>query len=251
MQGYSLRRVIVGLLAVAIVAVPVSGSAGRLSHRQENAIPDPGPCGSVTAATPDAHDADADSPAGNAADYSFDLVFIDAMLFNLETSVAMAEIARRMSERPEILGLADGIISTQVGDITQLRAWRSAWYPDADPVPANVVTGLGDEGLMTSGALSGSGETSMADDVATAFQRLCAPEGPFDLTFLTEVIPIQQRAVGMARLALERAEHAEVQALAQEILTVQESEANQMITWLAEWYPQSPTAPGVGTPSTG
>jgi uncharacterized protein (DUF305 family) len=138
-----------------------------------------------------------------------------------------------------------------VADITQLRAWRAAWYPDPGPVPANVVAGMGDEGLMTSGALGGSGETTMAEDTAVAVQRLCAPDGPFDLAFLTEMIPIHQRAVGMARLAIDRAEHAELKALADEIVMVQEIEVGQMITWLAEWYPQGPAAPGSGTPSAG
>ena len=251
MPGASVRRVALGLLFAMFLTIPAQVRGGQLPVVQDAATPGTGPCGSVSAATPHSHEAHEDTPAGNAADYPFDLVFIDAMLFNHEASVAMAEIARQSSERPEILGIADGIIATQVGDITQLRAWRSSWYPDAEPVPANVVTGLGDEGLMTSGALGGSGETSMADDTAIAVQRLCAPEGPFDLVFLTEIIPIHQRAVGMARLALDRAEHAELKALAQEIVMVQEVEVGQMITWLAEWYPQSPAAPVDGTPTTG
>ncbi len=241
------RRVIFGLIALALVSVPVSGNAAQLLYSQDGGTPVSGPCApEVAGATPDPT-----LPSGNAADYPFDLVFIDAMLFNHEASVAMAEIARTSSERPEILSMADGIISTQVGDIIQLRAWRAAWYPDAEPVPANVVTGLGDEGLMTSGALSGSGESSMADDTAAAVQRLCAPDGPFDLAFLTEIIPIHQRAVGMARLAVDRAEHAELKALAEKIVTVQELEVGQMIAWLAEWYPQGPAAPSDVTPATG
>jgi uncharacterized protein (DUF305 family) len=247
MPGRILRRVVWGLVAVMLFAVPAYGSATQLSHRQDVGTPALGPCGmaSETAtleATPAA--------AGNASDYPFDLVFIDAMLFNHEATVAMAEIARQASERQEILGIADGIISTQVGNITQLRAWRAAWYPDADPVPANVVSGLGDEGLMTSGALSGSGETSMAEDTAVAARRLCAPDGPFDLVFLTEIIPLHQRAVGMAHLALDRAEHAELRALAEEIATVQGAEVSQMIAWLAEWYPQGSIETDDGTPTT-
>jgi uncharacterized protein (DUF305 family) len=246
MPGGFARRVIVGLVALALIAIPAYVSAARLPMRQDNGTPAPGPCAPVpSSATPAA------SPvvAGNASDYPFDLVFIDAMLFNLEATVAMAEIARQTSERQQVLDIVDGIISTQVGDITQLRAWRTAWYPDADPVPANVVTGLGDEGLMTSGALSGSGETSLADDTATAVQRLCAPDGPFDLAFLAEMIPLQQRAVGMARLALDRAEHAELKALAEEIVMVQDADVSQMIAWLAEWYPPDSLNPGGGTPT--
>lgn len=247
MPGRRPRHIVLGLVVLALVAFPMSGRATQLPNWQDAGTPVSGPCGpGPLDATPGATPA-----SGSAADFPFDLVFIDAMLFNHQALVAMAEIARQSSERPEILGIADGIIATQVGDITQLRAWRASWYPDAQPVPANVITGLGDEGLMASGALSGYGETSMADETALAVQRLCSPDGPFDLVFLTEVIPIQQRAFGMARLALDRAEHAELKALAEEIMMVQEVEVGQMITWLAEWYPHSPAEPADGTPATG
>lgn len=245
MPGSSLWRVVFGLVALALVAGPAHGSAHQLPDRHESGTPIPGPCAlPPSGPTPEATPAE----AGNASDYPFDLVFIDAMLFNHEVSVAMAEIARQASERQEILNLADGVIKTHVDDIIQLRAWRTAWYPDAEPVPTNVVTGLGDEGQMTSGALGGSAETSLADDTAFAVQRLCAPDGPFDLAFLAEMIPVRQRAVGMARLALERAEHAELKTLAQEIVTAQEAEISQMIAWLAEWYPQGSFDSSDGTP---
>src|SRR5215204_220293 len=100
MTCHPLRILILGLIALAIVAIPKYGSAARLSHLQESETPAVGDCMPVPeGATPDATPA----AAGNAADYPFDLVFIDAMLFNHEASVAMAEIARQSSERPEIL----------------------------------------------------------------------------------------------------------------------------------------------------
>jgi uncharacterized protein (DUF305 family) len=64
------------------------------------------------------------------------------------------------------------------------------------------------------------------------------------------MIPRHQRAVGMARLALGRADHAELKALAEEIVTVQEAEVSRMIAWLAEWYPQGSIGTGDGTPTT-
>src|SRR5215207_7710216 len=118
MPGCRPRLIVLGLVALTLVAVPTTGRAAQFPYRQDGGTPASGPCAPASPGmTPDA------TPVvGSAVDYPFDLVFVDAMLFNHEASVTMAEIARQSSERPEILGIADGIIATQVGDITQFRA---------------------------------------------------------------------------------------------------------------------------------
>lgn len=231
----STRSAVVGavlLIMLAFSAVP--GSATRPLRHDDGTPATP----SCLPATPHAAPtADGTPVSGNAADYPFDLVFIDALVFHQETAVAMAEIARTSSERFEVIDLADAVITVQASDLVQLRAWRSAWYPDADPVPANVIAGLVDQGSMMVGGMSGSAEISITQDTGVALQRLCTPDGPFDRAFLSELIPLHQRAIGMARLALDRAEHAELRALADSVVTTHERELAQMTSWLAQWYP--------------
>lgn len=218
--------------------------------RQASATPSAGRCDLILAAGtpvvdhapsgPSAFDPNSPEQAGetgNAADYAFDLVFIDAMILHHEGAITMAEIALVAAERPEIRDLATGIIASQGAEIEQMRMWRDAWYPDSDPVPANVVTGLMDEGMMTVGAMGGMGQGSMSSDMDVAVARLCAGAGPFDLAFIQEMIPHHRGAVGMAQLAAERAEHPELMTLATAIVTAQEAEIVQMTIWQEEWYP--------------
>lgn len=178
---------------------------------------------------------------GSAADYPFDLVFVDAMIGHQAGAIAMAEIALDRSERTEIRDLANETVASSDADIDQLLGLRTAWYPDADRVPANVVTGLTDEGLMSTGATGGMGQGSVASDLSIALTRLCSDEGPFDLAFLSEMIPHHEGGVGMARLAAERGEHPELISIAAAIVTRLESEASTMSAWLAEWYPAGAT----------
>ncbi len=178
---------------------------------------------------------------GNAADYPFDLVFIDAFIAHREGAIAMAEVALARSERMEIRDLATEIAAASEVAIDQLRDVRTVWYPDADPVPANVVTGLLDEGLMTAGAAGGMGQGSVTSDLGLAVSRLCSVETSFDLAFLTEMIPHHQGGVGMARVAGDRGEHPELIAIAAAIVTKLDPEASTMREWLADWYPAGAT----------
>lgn len=62
------------------------------------------------------------------ADDEFDLRFINAMIPHHEGAVVMAEQVKERSDRPELLTLADEIITAQQGEIAQMQQWRQAWY---------------------------------------------------------------------------------------------------------------------------
>jgi uncharacterized protein (DUF305 family) len=57
-----------------------------------------------------------------------------------------------------------------------------------------------------------------------------------DQSFITMMIPHHESAVAMAKLALTKAEHAEVKTLAQEIIKTQSAEITQMEPWYRAWY---------------
>ena len=59
---------------------------------------------------------------------------------------------------------------------------------------------------------------------------------PFDQRFLEAMIQHHQGAIQMAEMALEQAEHEEIRSLAEDIITAQSAEIEQMQAWLAEWY---------------
>lgn len=62
------------------------------------------------------------------ADDDFDLRFIEAMLPHHEGALVMAEDALDKSERPEILELAQAILTSQQAEIEQMESWKQEWY---------------------------------------------------------------------------------------------------------------------------
>ncbi len=68
---------------------------------------------------------------------------------------------------------------------------------------------------------------------------------PFDRQFIDMMVPHHQSAVGMAQVALTRAQHPQIKRLAQAIIADQNSEIRQMKAWRAQWY-GSATTPDMG-----
>ncbi len=60
--------------------------------------------------------------------------------------------------------------------------------------------------------------------------------GVLDQHFIEQMIPHHDGAIAMANLALEKAKRPEVKALAQAIVSAQESENQQMKSWYKNWF---------------
>lgn len=162
------------------------------------------------------------------ADESFDLRFIDAMTLHHKGAVAMAQEALEKSNRPEIKELAQSIIDGQEQEISQMQAWRQAWYPDAGAEPVAYDAQMGGEMPMPK-AIQDS--MMMSGDLGAADEE-------FDLRFINAMIPHHEGAVVMAQEALEKSNRPEVKQLAQAIIDAQQPEIDQMTQWRQTWYSQ-------------
>ncbi|MBN1631385.1 MAG: DUF305 domain-containing protein [Thermoleophilia bacterium] len=60
--------------------------------------------------------------------------------------------------------------------------------------------------------------------------------GDIDRHFIEQMVPHHEDAVAMADLALSRAEHSELRALAETIKRDQSREIDQMLAWYRSWY---------------
>lgn len=69
-----------------------------------------------------------------------------------------------------------------------------------------------------------------------------AANAPYDLQFLDTMIAHHQAAVVMAKPALEKAAHAELKNLAQNIIRSQTKEIEQMQAWREQWFKGQPPA---------
>ena len=162
------------------------------------------------------------------ADADYELRFIDAMIPHHQGAVEMAQEVLNKSQRPEMKKLAQDIISAQNREIEQMKQWRKAWYPKADSQPMawhaqmNHMMAMSPEQMQV---------MMMKGDLGAA-------DAEFDLRFLNAMIPHHEGAITMAKDVLSKSKRPEMKKLAQDILTSQQKEIDQMKQWRKAWYKQ-------------
>lgn len=100
--------------------------------------------------------------------------------------------------------------------------------------------------LAACGSAAGPTPTAMnptATPESTPMGDMMGGEAEFDQAFIDMMVPHHQSAVEMARVALERAEHPEIQQMANDIIAAQAGEITQMHDWRQQWYGSSETPP--------
>ncbi len=149
----------------------------------------------------------------------FDLRFLDQMIMHHEGAVMSTEHMIASSARPELRDLAQRIITGQQREIDQMRAWRSAWYPSAAAL-VPMAEQMGGAGMMRDGAMG----------------QMMGGSVDQDRVYLQMMIPHHEAAISMARQALAEAEHPEIKALSESIITTQQAEIDEMEGYLKMWY---------------
>lgn len=158
-----------------------------------------------------------DEPSGSTA-VPFDRSFIDAMVPHHEQAIEMAKDAKAAGlSEPVLVDIANAIVATQQDEIERMLEWRAEWFGEReiDPDGAGALGMSAEEMGMQHGAM----DFEIAADV--------------DAAFAAAMLDHHEGAVAMARLASRRAEHDEIQTLAQNIIAAQESEIEQMTPFAA------------------
>jgi uncharacterized protein (DUF305 family) len=162
------------------------------------------------------------------ADADYDLRFVDAMIPHHQGAVEMAKEALSKSQHPEIKKLAQDIIAAQNREINQLKQWRQVWYPKADSTPMAFDEKMGHMMPMSQSQMQ---DMMMKGDLGAA-------DAQFDLRFINAMIPHHEGAITMAQDAASKSKRPEIKKLAQDILTSQQKEIDQMKEWRQSWYKQ-------------
>jgi uncharacterized protein (DUF305 family)/predicted small secreted protein len=144
--------------------------------------------------------------------------FIDAMVPHHQGAMAMAEVALKNAEHEEIKELSRNIISSQQAEIEELKAIKKEEFGTSN-VPME----------MSQEQMRGMG--MMMDPQQLAKREL------FDKAFMDAMIPHHQSAVEMAQVALENSDNPKIKELAQNIISAQKWEIEQMKQWRQQWYP--------------
>jgi len=154
----------------------------------------------------------------DAANAPYDLQFLDTMSAHHQSAVDMAKTVVAKSSNAELKSFAAKIIRDQNKEIAQMKNWRGKWFAEKPPAMNMEMPGMMD---------------SMR---SMNMKKLEAGGGKlFDLRFLNMMIPHHQGAITMSKEASDKAEHAEIKTLANQIIKSQEEEIKKMQEWKTAW----------------
>jgi uncharacterized protein (DUF305 family) len=140
------------------------------------------------------------------------------MIEHHQDAVIMAKPIVEKTDNAELKAFAAKIIADQNKEITQMKNWRKKWFA-GKPAAMNAEI----PGMMDS--MRGMNMKKME---AAGGKQL-------DLRFLDMMTKHHQGAITMSNEALDKAEHAEIKTLANQIIKAQEAEIKQMQDWKTAW----------------
>ena len=152
--------------------------------------------------------------------------FIEQMIPHHEDAITMSEIALTKAKRPEVKQLAKNIIASQSKEIDQMKSWYKDWFGRELPTGTQV---MNQHGMLSN---SGMHMGMMGND--TDMDRF-ENAADFDRTFIEEMIPHHQMAVMMAQMLKNGTNRPEMKKLADDIVTAQTKEINDMRGWYQAW----------------
>ncbi|WP_380167877.1 DUF305 domain-containing protein [Jannaschia sp. R86511] len=161
-----------------------------------------------------------------------DIAFAQGMIPHHRQAVMMSELAEDRTDNPDVLELTEEISAAQEPEIQTMTAFLDAWGADAP---------MGDASEMPMDDMEGMDHSTMdADDMAgmEGMSGMMTPQqmadleaaqgAEFDQMFLTMMIEHHEGAVEMANTQLDEGENPDTRALAEDIITAQESEITRM-----------------------
>ncbi|MEO7795627.1 MAG: DUF305 domain-containing protein [Thermoanaerobaculia bacterium] len=149
--------------------------------------------------------------APQAASQSYDLEFIDTMTQHHMAAIEMANMAQGKVRHTELKDLVQSIPQDQQAEINRMKEWRDQWYPGATASGTRPMPGMESSKPMDTGHL----------------RSMPAGDG-YDAMFIQMMVPHHEAAIRMAKEALDKAQHPEIKALAQEIINAQQREIDTM-----------------------
>lgn len=157
--------------------------------------------------------------------------FIAAMIPHHQGAIAMAELALRKAQRPEIRALAERIRSSQSKEIAQMSQWYQQWFGTSVPELGSYGPGPMAMGSPGMGMALGRGAFRPGMEL-TSLSRA----QDFDRAFLAEMVSHHRMGVMMAAMAQVHARHPQLLDLEQAMVRVQSSEIQQMEAWARQWF---------------
>ncbi|QYX80339.1 DUF305 domain-containing protein [Streptomyces akebiae] len=148
-----------------------------------------------------------------------DVSFAQGMIPHHQQAIQMARMATAQASSAEVEDLASRIEKAQAPEIETMSGWLKAW---GEEVPSSM-PGM-DHGMDH----SGSSDTPGMMDTEDMDELMDASGKGFDTMFLTMMIEHHEGAVDMATTEKERGQYGPAKKLADDIITAQKAEIEEM-----------------------
>lgn len=158
----------------------------------------------------------------------FDKWFLDNMIPHHQQAVMMSRMLFMHTQRAEMKTLGSDIVQAQMKEIEQMQIWRTQWF-NQQPMAMHPGMMQNMTGIMKM-------DCSSMMDASSEQMPHNMMNMDIDLWFINNMIMHHQGALEMANAALKNAEHPEILALAQSIVTTQQKEIDQMKQFKTAWY---------------
>lgn len=154
----------------------------------------------------------ASAPAPNRSAANFEVRFMTTMIDHHQMAIEMAEICLAKAVNEELRGMCQDIIAAQSAEIQQMQSWLQEWY-----------------GITY--------QPTMKPRDRKMLERLASLSGAeFEIAFMEILIKHHEKAIKEARHCLDKAAHAELRSLCENIIATQSAEIAQLQAWLCQWY---------------
>ncbi len=151
-------------------------------------------------------------PAPSTAAARYEVKFMTNMIDHHQMAIMMAELCVAKAVHAELRALCTDIIEAQRAEMVEMQTWLRMWY------------GVDYQPQMKPG------------DMRMMEKMAALPAAAFEVEFMQMMIKHHAKAVKEGEDCLDRAYHAELIALCENIIATQTQEIAMMRRWLCAWY---------------
>lgn len=152
------------------------------------------------------------APAVEKRAAKFEIEFMTGMVNHHQMAVHMARMCVENAEHPELSAMCEQIIAAQTAEISTLTGWLQTWY-------------------------EASVETKMSGKDRHEMEKLGMLSGPeFEIELMKAMIRHHFTAIVIGSECLLNADHPQLIAMCQDIITAQAAEIRQLRNRLCEGY---------------
>ena len=151
-------------------------------------------------------------PAPTSAQRNFEIKFMTDMIDHHRMAIMTSQLCVEKAVHAELRALCREIIAAQQAEIQQMQTWLQDWY-----------------GITYTPEMKQSGMRMLEKLAAMSAEE-------FEVAFMEMMIKHHAKAVKEGEHCLDKAYHAELKQLCQNIVETQTEEIALMQSWLCAWY---------------